>query len=63
MDTFSEAGEALLLAEQGHRQIAHEVADLARGLVGSLRTWLAAMPTSLPPTEVERDTSRLPIIG
>ena len=63
MDTFSKAGEAMLLAEQGNRQIAQGLAALVSSLLGSLKTWLGAMPTSLPPTEPSRETDRLPIIG
>ena len=63
MDSFSKAGEAMLLADQGNRQIAQGLAALVRSLLASLKTWLAEMPTSLPPTEPSRDTDRLPIIG
>ena len=63
MDTFSKAGEAMLLAEQGNRQIAQGLAAVMRGLLGSLKSWLGAMPTTLPPTEPSRETDRLPVIG
>ena len=62
-DTFSKAGEAMLLAEQGNREVGRSIAASLRGLLGSLRTWLAAMPTSLPPTEPACDADRLPTIG
>ncbi len=63
MDTFSKAGEALLLAEEGNREIARAFATLVRGLLSSLKTWLATMPTSMPPTDSGRGTDRLPTIG
>ncbi len=63
MDTFSKAGEAMLLAEQGNREIAHAIATAFNGWMKSLKGWLAEMPTSLPPTEARRDSDQLPTIG
>ena len=63
MDTFSKAGESLLLAEEGNRAIAATVAAVVRGWLTSFKAWLAAMPTSMPPTEAQGGTPRLPTIG
>ena len=54
MDTFSKAGEAMLLAEEGNRLLAQALVNAVRGWVGSFKTWLRAMPTSLPPTGLPR---------
>ncbi len=51
MDTFSKAGEGLLLAQDGQRQIAQAIAAALHRWLVSLRAWVVAMPTSLPPTE------------
>ena len=63
MDTFTKAGEAMLLAEQGNRELSHTIAAAFHGWVKSIKAWLAEMPTSLPPTEPRRDSDQLPIIG
>jgi hypothetical protein len=54
LDSFSQAGEAMLLAEEGNRQIARALAASVGNAFASLKAWLAAMPTTLPPTESRR---------
>ncbi len=51
MDLFQQSGEAMLLAQEGQRQIAVMLATKVRSWFDSLRTWQAAMPVTLPPTE------------
>jgi hypothetical protein len=42
------------LAEEGNRQIARALAASVGNAFASLKAWLAAMPTTLPPTESRR---------
>ena len=54
MTTFSRAGEAMLLAQEGNHQLARAVAAAFRRWFAPVKAWLADMPTSLPPTESGR---------
>ena len=54
MNSFEQAGEAILLAEEGKAQIARALAVVVRRWVSGLHDWLVAMPTSFPPTESVR---------
>ena len=51
MTNFEQAGEALLLAQQGNAQIARTIAAALSIWTTGLKDWLARMPTTLPPTE------------
>jgi hypothetical protein len=51
MNSFEQAGEAMLLAQEGNKMIAAAIISAVRGWVASFRGWLAHMPTTLPPTE------------
>ncbi len=54
MSTLSKAGEAMLLAQEGNRQIAQAIATAATAKLTAFKDWLRAMPASLPPTELPR---------
>ena len=54
MSTFTKAGEAMLLAEEGNRQIAQAITAAVMAKLAEFKAWLRAMPTSLPPTELPR---------
>ena len=54
MDTFSQAGEGILLAQDGQRQIAQALAATLNRWLASFKAWAVTMPTSLPPTESRR---------
>ncbi len=51
MNSFERYGEALLLAHEGNTQIAEAIAAAFKRMVVNVRSWLGAMPTTLPPTE------------
>ena len=51
MDLFQQSGDAMLLAQEGQRQLAFMLAAKIRSWFGNLRAWHAAMPVTLPPTE------------
>ena len=51
METFTHAGEAMILAAEGQRQIGSILLAGARRQVARIREWLAAMPTTMPPTQ------------
>ena len=51
MNLFQQSGEAMLLAQEGQRQIALAIAAKVREWVASFKAWQAAMPGTLPPTE------------
>ena len=51
MELFQQSGEAILLAQEGQRQLAFAIASLVRGWFVSLKAWHGAMPITLPPTE------------
>ncbi len=51
MDVFQQSGEAILLAQDGQRQIALMIAAKVRVWWANLKAWHTAMPATLPPTE------------
>ncbi len=51
MKTFEQAGEAMLLAQEGNVLLARAMLSTIKGWTASLKTWLSSMPTNLPPTE------------
>ncbi len=51
MDLFQQSGEAMLLAQDGQRQLAFAIAATVRRWLVSLKAWHGAMPITLPPTE------------
>jgi hypothetical protein len=51
MNAFEQAGEAMMLAQEGNRQIAQAIAATFRRWTAEFKAWLSAMPTTLPPTE------------
>ena len=54
MKTFDQAGAALLLAHEGQLILARAAVAVVKGWAAGLRTWLANMPATLPPTEPTR---------
>ncbi len=51
MRTFEQAGEAMLLAEQGQREIANAVLTSVKRWIAGFQAWRGRMPTAMPPTE------------
>ena len=51
MDMFDQVGEAMLLAQEGQLLLGRAVVSAVKGWTAGLRSWLANMPTTLPPTE------------
>jgi hypothetical protein len=51
MDLFQQSGEAMLLAQEGQRQIAHAIAAKVGSWISRFKAWQSAMPITLPPTE------------
>ncbi len=51
MSNFEHIGDAMLLAAEGNNQIARMISRKFSAMLESCRGWIAAMPTSLPPTE------------
>ncbi len=51
MNSFEQAGEAMLLAEEGKALIARAIVAELRRWAGLVHEWLVQMPTTLPPTE------------
>ena len=51
MNSFEQAGEAMMLAEEGKAQIARAIVASIRRGIAIVHEWLVEMPTSLPPTE------------
>ncbi len=51
MKMFDQAGEAILLAEQGKAELAQALANGVKAWLEAFRDWLGKMPTTLPPTE------------
>ena len=51
MNVFEQSGEAMLLAQEGQRQIAQALAAQIRTWFANFKAWQAAMPGTLPPTE------------
>ncbi len=54
MRSFEQAGEAMLLAEEGKAQIARALMAGLRRCVDIVHEWLVEMPTTLPPSESSR---------
>ncbi len=54
MNMMEQAGEALILAQQGNTLLARSLAATVKGWVAGLGTWLRNMPTTLPPTDSYR---------
>ena len=53
MDVFQQTGAAMLLAQEGQRQIALAMASKVRGWLAAVKAWQTAMPGTLPPTEYQ----------
>lgn len=53
MDMFQQAGEAMLLAQDGQKQIALAAAARIGSWFSKLKVWHATMPGTLPPTEYQ----------
>ena len=53
MNVFEQSGEAMLLAQEGQHELAKLLAAQFRTWFAKLTAWHAAMPTALPPTEVQ----------
>ena len=51
MTSFEQVGETLLLAEEGRRALARELAVVFGRWWSGFREWHAGMPTALPPIE------------
>ncbi len=51
MDMFQQSGEAMLLAQEGQRQLALAIAAKVRTWFSGFKGWQSAMPVTLPPTE------------
>ena len=51
MDLFQQSGEAMLLAQDGQRQIAYALVAKLSGWMSRFKAWQSAMPITLPPTE------------
>ena len=50
MNAFQQSGEAMLLAQEGQRQLALAIAAQIRTWFNTFKAWQAAMPVTLPPT-------------
>ena len=51
MKGFEAYGEAMMLANEGNTQMAHAIADLFKRVFSNFRSYVGAMPSTLPPTE------------
>ena len=51
MSSFEQIGETMLLAEEGRRALAREMAVVFGKWWSRLLDWQASMPTALPPVE------------
>jgi hypothetical protein len=51
MNGFEQYGEAMLLANEGNTQAAKALATVFKRLFETVRGYVGAMPTTLPPTE------------
>ena len=51
MNTFEQAGEAMLLAHEGQIILGRALVSTVKEWMAGLKTWLGNMPTTLPPTE------------
>lgn len=53
MELFQHSGDTRLLAQEGQRLVALAIAAKFREWFASFRSWQAAMPGTLPPTEFQ----------
>ncbi|WP_158744761.1 hypothetical protein [Acidisphaera sp. L21] len=54
MNAFDQAGEAMLMAQEGKLLIARALVATIQGWVSSFKSYVGGMPTTLPPTESVR---------
>ena len=54
MNAFEQAGEAMLLAEEGKVQMARAIVAQVQKWIADFRSYLGHLPTNLPPTDTLR---------